>query len=165
MKTSPLNNLKIASPCSADWNAMIGNDRKRFCGMCKLNVYNLSGMTGPEAEKLLIDSENRVCVRFYQRADGTVLTEDCPVGWARIKRNLTRAATAVFALIVGLFGGLFAFGLVRRTATVTMGNVAPVNTKRVPVEEDKDSCPPEKIDRPVTMGTPAPINSPKKRNR
>ena len=45
--TSPLNNLKVASPCSQDWEAMLGNERKRFCGECKLNVYNLSGMTTP----------------------------------------------------------------------------------------------------------------------
>jgi len=77
--TSPLNNLKVASPCSQDWEAMIGNERKRFCGDCKLNVYNLSGMTRAEAENLLINSEGRLCVRFYKRADGTVLTQDCPV--------------------------------------------------------------------------------------
>ena len=43
--TNPLDNIKIASPCSADWDAMIGNERSRHCGDCKLNVYNLSGMT------------------------------------------------------------------------------------------------------------------------
>ena len=26
---NPLNNLKVASPCSQDWNAMIGSERKR----------------------------------------------------------------------------------------------------------------------------------------
>ncbi len=58
--TSPLDNIKVASPCSQDWNAMFGTDRKRFCGDCKLNVYNLSGMTKKEAERLLADSEGRV---------------------------------------------------------------------------------------------------------
>ncbi len=38
--TNPLSNIKIASPCSQDWNEMIGTERKRFCGECKLNVYN-----------------------------------------------------------------------------------------------------------------------------
>ena len=47
---SPLNNIKIASPCSANWDEMYGNERKRFCGDCKLNVYNLSGMSRDEAE-------------------------------------------------------------------------------------------------------------------
>ena len=83
MKTSPLNNIKVASPCSANWDEMLGDDRKRYCGECKLNVFNLSGMTKMEAENLLLDSEGRVCVRFYRRSDGTVLTQDCPVGWAK----------------------------------------------------------------------------------
>ena len=148
MKTSPLNNIKIASPCSANWDEMLGDNRKRFCGECKLNVYNLSGMSQIEAENLLINSEGRVCVRFYKRADGTVLTQDCPVGWAKIKRNFSRAATAVFSLIIGLFGGLFAFNLTKRTETHTMGDIAPVN---INIEKDNDYFP------PVTMGTPVPI--------
>ncbi len=75
--TSPLNSIKVASPCSADWEAMIGNDRKRFCGQCKLNVYNLSGMARKEAEGLLMNSEGRVCARFF---DGK-WSEDVEVSW------------------------------------------------------------------------------------
>ena len=103
---SPLVNLKVASPCSADWNAMAGDDRKRFCGDCKLHVYNLSGMTKYDAENLLRLSEGRLCVRYYQRPDGTVLTQDCPVGWARVKRRISVTASAAAALMIGLFGGL-----------------------------------------------------------
>jgi hypothetical protein len=104
--TSPLNNLKVASPCSQDWNAMIGNDRKRFCGDCKLNVYNLSGMTKRDAENLLLNSEGRLCVRFFKRADGTVLTQDCPVGWQAVKKRVSRMAAAFVSLIFGLLTGL-----------------------------------------------------------
>ena len=105
---NPLNNIKIASPCSADWNAMIGNERKRYCGDCKLNVYNLSGMTRTEAENLLLNSEGRLCVRFYKRADGTVLTKDCPVGWQALKKRISKTATAFASLVFGVFSG---FGL------------------------------------------------------
>lgn len=105
---SPLANLKVASPCSADWEAMSGDNRKRFCGDCQLNVYNLSGMTKYDAENLLRNSEGRLCVRYFQRADGTVLTQECPVGWARVKQRLSIAATAAFALFVSMFGGLLA---------------------------------------------------------
>ena len=83
--TNSLNNIKIASPCSQDWNAMIGTERKRYCGDCKLNVYNLSGMSRTEAENLITNSEGRLCVRFFRRADGSVLTQDCPVGWRAVK--------------------------------------------------------------------------------
>jgi len=107
--TNPLDNIKVASPCPANWNEMFGNERKRFCSECKLNVYNLSDMSRTEAENFLINAEGRVCVKFYRRADGSVLTRDCPVGLARVKRKISRVATAAFALVSGFFGGNLVF--------------------------------------------------------
>jgi hypothetical protein len=104
--TNPLDNIHIASPCKADWNEMMGNERRRFCAECKLNVYNLSGMTTQEAENLLINSEGRVCVRFYRRADGSVITRDCPVGWQAFKHRVSKAATAFTSIVFGIAGGL-----------------------------------------------------------
>ncbi len=111
--TNPLDNIRIASPCSADWDEMFGSRRKRFCGDCKLNVYNLSDMTRREAENLLYNSEGRLCVRFFRRADGTVLTKNCPVGWQAVKQRVSRVATAAFSMVAGLFGGIFAFNLIK----------------------------------------------------
>ncbi|HMJ07829.1 MAG TPA: hypothetical protein VK468_02420 [Pyrinomonadaceae bacterium] len=112
----PLDNLKIASPCSAAWNEMYGTDRKRFCGECKLNVYNLSGMTRDDAEQLLESSEGRLCVRYYRRADGTILTADCPVGWAKVRQRLSVYTTAAFSLLISLITGLFFVSLLRRSS-------------------------------------------------
>ncbi len=75
--------LTIASPCPASWDEMKGDERVRFCDECELNVYNLSDMSEEEALKLVEEREGRLCVRFYQREDGTVLTSDCPVGMER----------------------------------------------------------------------------------
>ncbi|MCC7528421.1 MAG: hypothetical protein IT342_07860, partial [Candidatus Melainabacteria bacterium] len=44
-----LNSIRIASPCHVDWETMTGDERKRFCGDCKLNVYNISEMTKKDA--------------------------------------------------------------------------------------------------------------------
>src|SRR5688572_1756724 len=101
--TNPLDKVKMASPCPADWSQMYGTERKRFCGECKLNVYNLSGMTRDEAEALVMNAEGRLCVRFYRRDDGTILTKDCPVGWARIKQKTRVTAAAAFSLVMALF--------------------------------------------------------------
>jgi hypothetical protein len=120
---SPLKNIRIASPCSADWDAMRGDDRKRFCGECKLNVYNLSGMTQYDAEHLLRMNEGRLCVRYFRRPDGTVLTQDCPVGWAKVKQRVTFITAAVFSMIVSLFGAIFLVSSFRRPE-VTMGSIA-----------------------------------------
>jgi hypothetical protein len=130
--TNPLDNISIASPCSQDWNAMMGNERKRYCGECKLNVYNLSGMSRTEAENLILSADGRLCVRFYKRADGTVLTQDCPVGWQAVKRRISRTAAAAFSLIVGLIGGLgFTSALTQTRKTIFL----PVITGEM-VEED-----------------------------
>jgi len=158
--TNPLDNIKIASPCSQDWNAMAGDDRKRFCGECKLNVYNLSGMTTTEAENLLIKAEGRLCVRFYQRADGTILTEDCPVGWAAVKRRLSRMATACASLLFGLISGLGLNALFGRESQG--GYTTGVMTTPTPKKSPKTSPTPENfVMGDVAMPSPTPKNTPK----
>ncbi len=104
--TNPLYNIKIASPCSADWNEMMGDERKRYCGDCKLNVYNLSEMTKAQAENLIVKSEGSLCVRFYRRADGTILTKDCPVGWQKVKNRMKVYSTAAASLIFSCLGAI-----------------------------------------------------------
>jgi len=98
--------IRIASPCKSDWDSMYGDDRRRFCAECKLNVYNLSGMTREAAEQLLMNSEGRLCVRFFRRKDGTILTQDCPVGWKAVKKRATRVAVAFSSILAGFLTGV-----------------------------------------------------------
>src|SRR4051812_47184360 len=37
-----LDRITIASPCTASWDDMAGDDRVRFCASCQKDVYNLS---------------------------------------------------------------------------------------------------------------------------
>jgi hypothetical protein len=112
MKTrlTVLEELRIATPCNADWDDMNGDERVRFCGKCEKNVYNLSAMSRADAEALVREKEQRLCVRFYQRADGTVLTGDCPVGVQkkrlrqRVWASLSGAAASLM-LLLGLSAG------------------------------------------------------------
>jgi hypothetical protein len=104
--TSPLDQVTVAAPCPANWDEMIGNERTRFCGQCRLNVYNLSGMTKREAEALIAGAEGRLCVRFYRRADGTILTENCPTGLRALKRRLSRLARATLSALLSFLAGL-----------------------------------------------------------
>jgi len=106
-----LESLQIASPCTADWEQMYGDERVRFCGHCQLKVYNLSGMSREEAEALVENREGRLCVRFFRRADGTVITQDCPVGLAALRQKVIRAAVGVAALAASMLGGIFAWGM------------------------------------------------------
>lgn len=97
--------IDVASPCPAAWTDMRGDDRVRRCEDCRMNVYNVSGMTRKEAEDLVHNAEGRLCVRFFRRADGTVLTADCPVGLRALRRRLARLAAGVAAMVVAILCG------------------------------------------------------------
>jgi hypothetical protein len=107
-RTSPLDHVTVAAPCNVGWDNMIGNEEVRFCGQCNLNVYNLSGMTKPEAERLIAQTEGRLCIRYYRRADGTILTKNCPVGLRALKRRLSRIANASISAVLSFFAGILA---------------------------------------------------------
>jgi hypothetical protein len=82
--------------------------RVRFCSQCNLNVYNLSGMSRNEAETLITKTEGRLCVRFYRKADGSILTENCPTGLKVIKRRAVWLGQAIQGMALSL---LFILGL------------------------------------------------------
>src|SRR5215470_19110558 len=107
----PLEKIKIAASCKAEWRWMYGNDRVRFCGQCNLNVYNLSAMTRDEAEDLIRRTEGRLCVRFYRRLDGTILTANCPVGVQGIKEKWLRLRTHIIAALMAFLSYLAGLGI------------------------------------------------------
>lgn len=138
-----LDGIGIASPCAADWNAMQGDDRCRFCSQCSLHVFDLSAMTRPQAEALVRERlgqpGQRLCVRFTRRTDGTVLTQDCPVGLrARLRRTGAKVAAA--------FAALLAFAGCRKPAPT---ETQPLQGEPMPIEAPTmgDVVPP-----PVKMG-------------
>jgi len=76
--------IEVLSPCTVPWETMQGSDRVRHCGQCNQNVYHLSVMTREEAEKLIHQKEGKLCVQFFRRPDGTIVTRDCvAVRWSR----------------------------------------------------------------------------------
>ena len=104
-KAISLEQIQVAKPCPTSWEEMTGNDSVRFCSLCQLNVYNLSALTKVEAEKLITQTEGRLCVKFYQRADGTVLTQDCPVGLRAFRKRVSRITATAFSTLLSLFTG------------------------------------------------------------
>ena len=160
-----LDDIRVASPCPAEWGDMVGSDTVRFCASCQKNVYNLSGMRRDEAIELLRASEGRTCVRFYRRADGTVLTEDCPVGVALVLRRAKRMTLAAAALAVGALATLL--GVVGGTFTKrTCERLIEVQTELVtkPIERTMGEVampppdmglPPPPPPQPVMGGVPA----------
>src|SRR5262245_10837134 len=106
MYQSQLDNIRVAAPCAADWSKMYGNDRVRFCGQCQLYVYNLSALTREQAEALIIQNEGKLCSRCYRRADGTLLTQNCPKGLAALKERFHRMGAGIASGLLTFFGSL-----------------------------------------------------------
>src|SRR5258706_382360 len=152
---NPLNHVRVAAPCPADWDQMIGSERMRFCGHCSLNVYNLSSMTRSEAESLIARNEGRLCVRFYRRRDGSIITKDCPVGLRAIRRRVSYVAKAIGSMALGLFTGLSAhealLNIVPFRPQRTMGIIA----RNVPPAQEMGDAIAEEGRLSVSMGKKA----------
>ncbi len=92
-----LDRVRIASPCPADWSAMRGDERTRYCEACGLHVHNVAAMTSPEIYRLFA-RPGRTCARLYRRADGTLITGDCPAGRRVMRRQRAAMVAALLAL-------------------------------------------------------------------
>jgi len=93
--------LRISSPCPKSWDDLAGNDRVRYCGQCRLNVYNLAEMPKEEVDALVRSTEGRLCGRLYLRGDKKAATRDC--GGYRSRQRLRRWMTAAALLLLGGF--------------------------------------------------------------
>src|SRR5574338_505505 len=96
-----LPNIHVASPCPADWSKMSGDERARMCGQCNKHVFNLSQMSRSDAEELIIEKNGSLCVRYYQRKDGTILLKDCTVAASAARKRQMIAAGAGALLATG----------------------------------------------------------------
>ena len=94
--------MNIPAPCDADWDSMIGNERVRFCEHCQLRVTDLSAMTQRSAMEFVARSRGRVCVRFIQKPNGSLLTRTMPEKLYRIHRRVSRVATGAFTAALSL---------------------------------------------------------------
>lgn len=147
--------IRVIDPCDESWAAMRGDDRVRFCGVCRENVYSLSAMTREEATALLVEREGKLCARFYRRADGTVSTIDCaPARFARARRAARRTMLGAATLLVSLLGLVASLSLFRLsgldisswledTAVAQLAKKGKELVAAIPEEEEHE-----------TMGTP-----------
>jgi len=96
--------FKVSSPCPVSWDGMTGDNKTRFCGQCRLNVYNLAEMSREEIASVVRQTGGRLCGRLYVRSDRMATVGDCPRGAfrKRVRRGLMVAAV----LVLAGFGGL-----------------------------------------------------------
>ena len=99
-----LDQVQVAAPCPASWDEMKGDDRVRHCSQCRHNVYDLSAMTEVEAETLLANRQGRLCVRFYRRQDGKIMTADCAKGVRALRKRAAKRLALAASLVLTAFG-------------------------------------------------------------
>jgi len=161
--TTRLDNISIAAPCSADWDSMFGNERVRLCEQCHLNVYNLSEMSRVEADRLINQSEGRLCVRFYRRRDGSIITQNCPVGLRAIKRRLSRLATAGASFLLSLMAGVGFYRVADKLVSLRsddMGTISTADWNRPTSLQGTVIVSPSP--EPFVMGKLAPMKTPRR---
>ena len=90
MKKDFLDSINVKSPCNESWNEMTGNEQVRFCSHCAKDVHDISAMTRAKAEKLVKDSNGKLCVRYVKNPAGKLIT--APPKFTQIKRRATIAA-------------------------------------------------------------------------
>ncbi len=162
-----LDNVRVASPCKASWDEMTGDEKVRFCGQCEKNVYNLSAMGHAEGERLLQEKEGKACVRFYRRADGTVMTTDCPVGVKR--KRIRRVAVATVGGGLMAVAGVFGMSAMGRPVAMQGAIAGPTMGEPVMGQMPQvDPAPPPPpattaVTGHVTMGRPAAHPQPARR--
>lgn len=105
-----LDRIAVETPCRVPWATMAGDDRVRFCCQCNKHVYNIEDLSRAEAETLIASRTGELCVRFYRRPDGTVVTRDCSPRF-----RLLRLAAWLF--ICSFVAVSFVFGLIQSNAT------------------------------------------------
>ena len=104
-----LDMIQIDRPCDADWDAMTGDDARRFCESCQLHVHKLASMSRRDAEQVVESgSSGRVCVQIQRDHRGRVLTRE-DFRWRRqlqrkagfIRRRVSYGLAAAWLTLVG----------------------------------------------------------------
>jgi carboxypeptidase family protein/ankyrin repeat protein len=94
--------IEVKTPCTADWDSMIGNDHVRFCEHCNLTVNDLSNLTPKRVQRLITKSKGRLCVRYQRRPDGSPILKTLPAKLHTIGRRATRIAAGAFSATLSL---------------------------------------------------------------
>ena len=105
-KKSFIDSIRVASPCSQDWDSMHGNDQVRFCDHCAKRVNNLSQMTTKDALRLVRRSNGRLCIRYI--ADPNTKAPLFADQLSQITRRAPGLATGVITASIALSTAAYA---------------------------------------------------------
>ena len=153
MKNEPLP-PQLAFACPKRWDDMKEDGpQRRFCDQCQLHVRDLSAMTERQGQQVLAEANDRLCVSYLVRPDGTMVTR---ARWEGMKRGwftVQRAALTFLAMVLP-----FAFTSCNRD---DRGQSSRLGGAMVMPSDDKNP-PPTTLGRvrvPRTTGEPMPMRT------
>lgn len=120
--------LPLQYVCPVKWKDMKGDDKVRACAACKKNVYNVAKLNRQQAIDLIERNEGTLCLRLFQRSDGTVITRECAtiLGMWRLRKKWN-----IFALINAGLAAAFgvAIPMLGPAAITILNGVGPITGK------------------------------------
>jgi hypothetical protein len=123
---------KITRPCTADWEQMVGDDRKRFCEQCGKHVHNVSAMTRAERAEFAKPVNHHKCVTYLHRPDGAPVDLSA---WIKLRQCLPLLRLVRWSAVAAL---LPAF-LTACGGRVSTGRIGSRTGFTAPVFEEKQS--------------------------
>lgn len=96
--------LQIQKPCPKSWAELEGDGKKRFCCECSLHVHNAAQLTQKEAQALVTEASERVCMRIQFDSSSAPVFRDSKSTLrpaARLARWALSAAAGVLAACHG----------------------------------------------------------------
>ena len=94
-----------AAGCPARWGEMAGDDRSRVCGRCRQRLYDVDGLSTDAIDALIAGFEPAPA-RLFRRADGSLMSSDCPLGRRRTRNAAIAGVASVTVLAaVCVWGG------------------------------------------------------------
>jgi len=97
-----IDRVYIENPCNEDWELMTGNDQVRFCSHCAKDVHNISTLARRDAERLVLEANGNLCVRYYRNPDGTKIMDEHPTRFHQLPRRVSRLAAGAFTVALSI---------------------------------------------------------------
>lgn len=139
---------QITKPCQQNWDAMTGDEKKRFCSHCQLHVHNLSAMTPDEQLAVFSHRDEKSCITYLEKGNEMRVCTNTWVAVHRLFRPFRRVAFSLSAIVAALL------------ASCSSPSVNQVPPSTVPPAPPAMVSQPSDCDGKRVMGAPVLVDSP-----
>lgn len=121
-KNGFIDNVSVGSPCTEDWEKMVGSRSVRLCEHCAKDVNNLSELTRKDAKRLIRASDGNICIRYLKHP-----VTKRPV-FADQMYQITRRAP-------GIAAGVMTASMSLSTMAYAQGGASTARSPQIPIDE------------------------------